>query len=88
MFQVMPPLSPDEFSELKSDIQARGVMVPIEYDETGNILDGHHRVKACGTRQAGVYVLTTEAFIAIFLAGFATGIWFTQILLLIMDRWE
>lgn len=47
LFQVMPPLSPDEFSELKSDIQARGVMVPIEYDETGNILDGHHRVKAC-----------------------------------------
>lgn len=47
IFQVMPPLSPDEFSELKSDIQARGVMVPIEYDEAGNILDGHHRVKAC-----------------------------------------
>lgn len=47
LFQVMPPLSPDEFSELKADIQARGVMVPIEYDEAGNILDGHHRVKAC-----------------------------------------
>ena len=39
LFQVMPPLSTDEFSELKSDIQARGVMVPIEYDEAGNILD-------------------------------------------------
>lgn len=47
LFQVMPPLSGDEFEELKADIQARGVMVPIEYDETGNILDGHHRVKAC-----------------------------------------
>ena len=47
MFQVMPPLSADEYAELKADIQARGVMVPIEYDESGNILDGHHRVKAC-----------------------------------------
>lgn len=47
LFQVMPPLSGDEYQELKQDIQSRGVMVPIEYDETGNILDGHHRVKAC-----------------------------------------
>jgi N6-adenosine-specific RNA methylase IME4/DNA-binding Lrp family transcriptional regulator len=47
LFQVMPPLSADEYTELKTDIAARGVMVPIEYDETGNILDGHHRVKAC-----------------------------------------
>lgn len=47
LFQVMPPLSLDEYAELKTDIAARGVMVPIEYDESGNILDGHHRVKAC-----------------------------------------
>jgi len=47
LFQVMPPLSADEYAELLADIQARGVMVPIEYDEAGNILDGHHRVKAC-----------------------------------------
>lgn len=43
----MPPLSAGEYAELKADIRARGVMVPIEYDEAGNILDGHHRVKAC-----------------------------------------
>lgn len=47
LFQVMPPLSNDEFLELKADIKARGVMVPVEYDESGNVLDGHHRVKAC-----------------------------------------
>lgn len=47
LFQVMPPLSNDEFLELKADIKARGVMVPVEYDEAGNVLDGHHRVKAC-----------------------------------------
>jgi N6-adenosine-specific RNA methylase IME4 len=46
-FQVLPDLLPEEYEQLKSDIQQRGVMVPIEYDEIGNILDGHHRVKAC-----------------------------------------
>jgi len=43
----MPNLHPDEFQELKGDIAARGVMVAIEFDEEGNILDGHHRLRAC-----------------------------------------
>lgn len=47
MYQVMPPLTADEYAELKSDIEQRGVMVPVEYDEEGNILDGHHRVQIC-----------------------------------------
>lgn len=47
-YQVMPPLSADEYEALKADIAARGVMVPVEYDEEGNILDGHHRVAICG----------------------------------------
>lgn len=46
-YQVMPPLSADEYSELKNDIAERGVMVPIEYDEYGNVLDGHHRLQIC-----------------------------------------
>ena len=46
-FQIMPPLSDAEYEELKSDIEERGVMIPIEYDEDGNVLDGHHRIKAC-----------------------------------------
>ena len=46
-YQVLPPLSSEDFTALKTDIAARGVLVPVEYDESGNILDGHHRVKAC-----------------------------------------
>lgn len=46
-FQVMPDLSPEEYEELKADIAARGVMVAIEFDEDGNVLDGHHRLKIC-----------------------------------------
>lgn len=42
-YQLFPELNESEFSELKADIAERGVMVPIEYDEEGNILDGHHR---------------------------------------------
>lgn len=47
-YQVMPELTPEEYSELKNDISQRGVMVPIEYDELGNVLDGYHRLKICG----------------------------------------
>jgi len=46
-YQVMPPLSDAEYQELKEDIQKHGVLVPVEYDESGNILDGYHRVKIC-----------------------------------------
>jgi len=52
LFQLMPDLSEDEFAALKADIAERGVLVPVEYDELGNILDGHHRVRAC--EQLGV----------------------------------
>lgn len=46
-YQVMPPLTAEEYAELKNDIEKRGVMVPIEYDEQGNVLDGHHRLQIC-----------------------------------------
>lgn len=46
-FQVMPNLSADEYAELREDIKRRGVMVPIEFDENGIILDGHHRLQIC-----------------------------------------
>ena len=46
-YQVMPDLTADEYAELKADIKARGGMVPIEFDEQGNTLDGHHRLKIC-----------------------------------------
>jgi ParB-like nuclease domain len=46
-YQVLPPLSPEEYAALKADIAARGVLVPVEYDEDGHILDGFHRVQIC-----------------------------------------
>ena len=44
-YQVMPPLSPDEYQELYEDIKANGVLVPVMEDEDGVIIDGHHRAK-------------------------------------------
>lgn len=46
-YQVLPGLSAEEYEALKADIAQRGVQVPVEYDEDGNILDGYHRVRAC-----------------------------------------
>lgn len=46
-YQLLPPLSPEDYAALEEDIIARGVLVPVEYDEAGNILDGHHRVAIC-----------------------------------------
>lgn len=40
-YQVMPALAESDFVALKADIAGRGVLVPVEYDEDGNILDGH-----------------------------------------------
>jgi hypothetical protein len=45
-YQLMPPLSNEEFLALKEDIKDRGVAVAIEFDGDGNILDGHHRLRA------------------------------------------
>jgi ParB-like chromosome segregation protein Spo0J len=42
-YQLLPPLTEDEYEALKGDIKERGVLVPIELDDIGNILDGHHR---------------------------------------------
>lgn len=46
-YQVMPPLSVEEYEALKADIAKRGVLVPVVTDEYGEIIDGHHRVQAC-----------------------------------------
>ncbi|MGV1867198.1 MULTISPECIES: Spo0J and IME4 domain-containing protein [unclassified Rhizobium] len=46
-YQLLPPLSPDDYAALEDSIVASGVLVPVEYDEAGNILDGHHRVQIC-----------------------------------------
>lgn len=62
LFQLFELLPADEFSALKADIAKRGVLVPIEYDSDGNILDGHHRDRAC--RELGIkdYPTVTRLF--------------------------
>jgi ParB-like chromosome segregation protein Spo0J len=42
-FQVMPPLTADEYAALREDIASHGVLVPITVDQHGTIIDGHHR---------------------------------------------
>jgi hypothetical protein len=56
-WQLLPPLSDEEYRALKADITARGVMVPIERDEEGNVVDGHHRLRALGELRAEGHVL-------------------------------
>ena len=46
-YQVMPDMAQDEYNALKEDIAERGIMAPIEFDESGNVLDGHRRLKIC-----------------------------------------
>lgn len=46
-YQLLPPLSEDEYASLFDDIAAGGVKVPIDIDEDGEILDGHHRKRVC-----------------------------------------
>jgi DNA-binding CsgD family transcriptional regulator len=44
-YQLFPPLSVDERSALRQDIAARGVLIPVEVDDEGIVMDGHHRVE-------------------------------------------
>jgi site-specific DNA-methyltransferase (adenine-specific) len=44
-YQVLPPLAPEARRALAEDIRRHGVLVAVEVDEEGNVLDGHHRVE-------------------------------------------
>jgi hypothetical protein len=44
-YQLLPPLTDDEYAALKADIQTNGVLVPVIVDQHGAIIDGHHRAK-------------------------------------------
>ncbi|MFH0824413.1 MAG: ParB/RepB/Spo0J family partition protein [Pseudomonadota bacterium] len=44
--QAIPAMLPDEYIALKADIEARGLLVPIE-THNGQLLDGRHRFQAC-----------------------------------------
>jgi ParB-like chromosome segregation protein Spo0J len=45
-YQLLPRMVAAEFEALKADIAERGVVVPIDVDEDGEIIDGHHRYEA------------------------------------------
>lgn len=42
----MPDMTEEEYLQLKDDIKRNGVLVPIEFDQNGVIIDGHHRFRA------------------------------------------
>lgn len=42
-YQLLPPLSAEEFAQLEVSIRERGVEDPVSVDEEGRTLDGHHR---------------------------------------------
>lgn len=44
-FQVMPPLSPEEYQALETSIREHGVQVPITVAPDGRMVDGHHRAE-------------------------------------------
>ena len=45
--KLLPKMSEEEFAELKASIQTEGQHYPIVANENLEILDGHHRFKAC-----------------------------------------
>lgn len=45
-YQLLPPLRRDEYDLLRASIAESGVLVPVEQDENGVLLDGHHRMRA------------------------------------------
>lgn len=45
-YQLLLALPDEDYQALKADIRKSGVLVPLEYDEHGNVLDGHHRLRA------------------------------------------
>ena len=45
--KLLPKMSDEEFAELKASIQAEGQHYPIVVNEDLEVLDGHHRFRAC-----------------------------------------
>ncbi len=44
---LFAPLKQWEYEALKADIAKRGVLVPIEFDQDGDVVDGRNRLRIC-----------------------------------------
>lgn len=44
-YQLLPPLTPAEYAELRADIEANGIEQAVIVDDLGHIIDGHHRAQ-------------------------------------------
>jgi hypothetical protein len=42
-YQLLPALDAEQYDALRADIRAHGIRVPVDVDENGQVLDGHHR---------------------------------------------
>jgi ParB-like chromosome segregation protein Spo0J len=45
--KLLPKMSEQEFAELKTSIKTEGQHYPIIVNENLEVLDGHHRLRAC-----------------------------------------
>lgn len=45
--RLVPPVSNTDFQSLKQSIKENGLYIPIVINQSGTILDGHHRYRAC-----------------------------------------
>lgn len=45
-YQLLPPLDAADYEELKRSVLEAGVLIPVEHDELGRVLDGHNRMRA------------------------------------------
>jgi hypothetical protein len=61
-YQLFPTLEADAYAALRADIRQRGVLVPVELDEQGNVLDGHHRVQICAEEGITEYPRIVRSF--------------------------
>ncbi len=46
-YRFLAPRTAEEYESLRDNIAQNGVLVPIIVDESGSIIDGHHRHKIC-----------------------------------------
>lgn len=51
--QLLPPLTEVEYADLRDDIAEHGVIVPVQINHDGTVIDGHHRIAIA--EDLGVY---------------------------------